>query len=289
MGQVADREAKYMSLIRAGLFLALCVAACGAAPTTQQTTIPNDIPGAYRMALDLSPTPLMLRSDYDSWVADGSDPNADYVLNRFQSVIRTARAAAAMRIGQADLSGDCLDLYLDQGCGVRSGGFLNTDVDASPRLFWQLQSGASGDEGVGMGIVYLAPEPDGRLKPFLWAFEAAEYQPPTIHHPEPDLTLLVARGVSRGSAAAIADLVFVWRDGGWRQLDIYAWDYQDPRFGGLQSFMRSPINYDELMTVTDLWRPDDGHCCPTGGRAMLDFKIEDDRLLLESVRRLGAD
>ena len=38
-----------------------------------------------------------------------------------------------------------------------------------------------------------------------------------------------------------------------------------------------------MVAFTPLWRDGDGHCCGTGGTAILSFGIEGDRLILSDV------
>src|SRR5690349_17926862 len=74
------------------------------------------------------------------------------------------------QLGQA-----CLDLYLDQGCAPVSVGYL-TETPGG-RLYWQIQQGASGADGVGGGIVLLRRDGDG-LRPILQDFRAWRYAAP---------------------------------------------------------------------------------------------------------------
>lgn len=194
--------------------------------------------------------------------------------------------ASALRPSFDELGRACLDLYLDQGCGPASVGFL-TDAPDGGRLYWQIQEGASSTDGVGGGIVILRQAGD-RLEPILQDFQAWRYAAPElVTDGDAETPLLVLRGTSR--AASPMDLVWQWRGGGWRKVDTEAWQDQVPaQADGLTVQSGVRIDYASLRGVTPLWRDRDGACCPTGGWADLRFDLRDGVLHLAEVRRSGA-
>lgn len=238
----------------------------------------------FAEALRTSPTPARLREQHRYWVSDGADPADGNYRERLRAGLAADRKAAALRVDPDALGDACLDLRLDQGCAVEQAGFLH-DAPGGGRLYWQIQQGASAEDGVGGGIVLLRPDGD-RLRPVLWDFEAWRYEAPEWVTDEDGGSLLVLRGLSRGTSGSPMDLLFRWDDTAWRQIDAAAWSDQVPALADglrLQSGVR--IDYRTLRGVSPLWRPRDGGCCPTGGLAELKFEIRDDVLRLVEVDR----
>lgn len=177
----------------------------------------------------------------------------------------------------------CVPIRLDQGCAVDSVGFFN-DVPDGGRLYWQIQQGASGDDGVGGGIVLLR-EDGGRLQPILHHFEAWRYEQPQWRLDEDGVPLLILRGTSRGTSASPMAHVYRWDDTRWRPIDLDQWTDQVPGMAdGLTIQSGVDIDFERMRAVTPLWRERDGHCCPRGGWARLRFEIRDDVLHLTEVR-----
>lgn len=249
-------------------------------------TAPQDPPidTLFAEAVVASPTPARLREDHRFWVEEGSDPADDNYRDRLHAGLATDRKAADLRVDAGALGGDCLDLRLDQGCSVEQVGFIN-DAPGGGRLYWQIQMGASSDDGVGGGIVLLRQDGD-RLRPILWDFAAWRYEPPVWIMDEDGVPLLVVRALSRGASNSPMDLLFRWDDTAWRQVDTDSWWDQVPALADgltVQSGVR--IDYRTLRATTPLWRPRDGGCCPTGGLAELRFEIRDGVLRLSQLDR----
>ena len=79
--------------------------------------------------------------------------------------------------------------------------------------------------------------------------------------------------------------------GGLQELDTTAWleTLQKRAPKGLGAWKGVYIDYKTLTAATPLWKPTDGNCCPTGGRADLTFRITADAVVLDTAKiTLGA-
>lgn len=182
-----------------------------------------------------------------------------------------------------ELGRTCLPIKLDQGCSVSSVGFLN-DSPGGGRLYWQIQQGASAEDGVGGGIVLLREDGAG-LRPVLQAFDAWRYEAPQWAPDEDGVPLLILRATSGGTSASPMDSLYRWDDAGWRPVDTEQWQDQVAGMADgltIQSGVR--IDFERMRAVAPLWRERDGHCCPTGGWASLRFEIRNNILHLTEVR-----
>lgn len=83
-----------------------------------------------------------------------------------------------------------------------------------------------------------------------------------------------------------AESVYAWRDGAWRSLDIESWTRELARRlpEGLEVWKGIFPDYARLTARTPLWRPGDGNCCPTGGRADIALAWRGERLVLRDLR-----
>lgn len=183
------------------------------------------------------------------------------------------------------LDSECLASIL-KGCDVISSGYVGLD-STGLRIAFQTQSGFTDDAGVLQGIVLFEPDGDGwRL--LHAAFEGYGYTPPILSDWESGI-LLYTSGYSGGSGAYNVDLLFEWRDGAWRRIDMNAWlataaDILPP---GLEIW--KGVDYDVqdwfggITADTFLWRSDDGNCCPSGGNATINLAIDNDALVAVDV------
>lgn len=182
-----------------------------------------------------------------------------------------------------ELGRACVPIKLDLGCSVDSVGFFN-DAPGGGRLYWQIQQGASGDDGVGGGIVLLREDGD-RLRPVLHHFEASRYEQPRWRLDEDGVPLLILSGTSGGTSASPMAHLYRWDDARWRPVDLDQWMYQVPGMAdGLTIQSGVEIDFEQMRAVTPLWRDREGHCCPSGGWARLRFEIRNDVLHLTELR-----
>lgn len=202
-----------------------------------------------------------------------------------------AEARAGALPGLDDI---CLHTNLE-GCSVLASGYI--EAEDGPRIAFQTQAGFTRTDGV-MGGVVLFREDGGNWLLFADAFDAYRYDVP--HLVAHEAILLHVPGYTGGTGAYNADLLFVWGDAGasihrqtWRRIDIESWradiDALLPEGLGIWQGVDYDFDdwfYDSLTARTPLWREGDGNCCATGGEALIDFEIVEDRLEVKSVRYL---
>ena len=178
----------------------------------------------------------------------------------------------------------CLGAAL-QGCRVTGAGVAMGE-DGRTRVHWQIQQGFTEADGVRSGIVLLA-EAQGGVRLLGWSFEGQGYEAPRILASEGG-TLLHVRGMAGGTGRANGDLLFRQGPRGWEEIETESWKTALPARlpAGLE--LRQAVTYDfaEMSAEARLARAEDANCCPSGGGAMLDFRIEGQALVLAN---LGLD
>jgi hypothetical protein len=194
--------------------------------------------------------------------------------------IARARAVMPAMDRAAILDDKCLSRWLSTQCGVSATGVLY----GGTMLLWQLQEGASEEDGIGGGAMLWEAQGDAAPRPIGWVFDAATMRPPRFA-PGPGLVWVPGRGIGTGEANA--DALFQKRGNRWVDIDMEDW--QEVAAARLPHGLRiwHGVDYDFLGdgmgAETALWKPDDANCCPTGGRANLSFAIEGDRLVLTGL------
>lgn len=254
---------------------------------------------ALRRARDATPLPLSLARDQADWreshadLPAGLDP-ADDILSRIESL--TAQAERDERIGRTvfrdgapALGRECVATGL-QGCSSSMGGYLALREGG---LQWQVQEGYTDENGIAGGIVFIGDAGAARMgpaAPIAWSFDAARFDAPVLlTGPEFDGEVYIAvPGVRAGSGSGNADVLFRWDLPDTRrlaQIDTWSWrDSLDERLPeGLDIQQGIRFDWPNMMAFTPLWQAGDGHCCGTGGTAILSFEIEGDRLVLSNV------
>ena len=279
------------------VLLSVLILLAVAAPVAAQVPPPPEALGdAYDAAMEASPTPRQLEADQRDWVryreadeygtgAEGDDERIDY-LNRLAA---RDRALGQIVLPNADLPNACIGEAL-KGCSSRAGGWL-TAPDGQ-RLYWQMQDGFTDETGVSGGFVLLGDAGAARMgpiKPIGWAYEGYRYEAPVSLFIDGHLYVAVS-GRMQGTGNGNADVLFRWTPGETRELtQVDNWSWREslaeqlPR--GLEVWKGVDYRYNDegVWAWTLLWREGDGNCCASGGSAMLEFRIEDDRLILHTV------
>jgi len=267
----------------------------GAGPVVGQTPTMEQ---ALRRARDHTPLLLSLAREQAEWLAAHAELPADIdpeddVRARVEAL--TAQADRDARLDRRifrdppTLGRDCVATALE-GCSSRIGGYLALDEAA---LQWQVQDGFTEEDGVSGGVVFIGDAGAARLgptAPVAWSFDAARFDAPVLlAGPEFGGAVYIAvPGVRAGSGAGNADLLFRWDVPDTRrlaQIDTWSWrDDLDERLpAGLGVWQGVRYDWPNMVAFTPLWRDGDGHCCGTGGTAILSFAIEGDRLVLSDV------
>jgi hypothetical protein len=177
------------------------------------------------------------------------------------------------------LERSCLGEVL-RHCRVTATGMAISE-DRRTRILWQTQYGAIEAEGVRGGIVLLA-EQRGGWQLLSWSFEGQGYDAPRLVAQDGGLLLHVR---SLGEGTAHADLLYRQGPTGWAEIETESWWEALPRRLPPGLGIRQAVSYDveQMTAAARLWREDDAECCPTGGGAMLGFRIEDRRLVLADI------
>ena len=269
------------------LIVLLLAPACAGA----QSAAPATVESAYRAALLRSPTPLSLRRDQAEYLRE----RAQTTDAAFRELSDETRLGRLLRAAEVDLQATtaaatleeavagCLDLGAINGCDAGQGGWL-TAPDGQ-RLFWQIQTGSTGEDGITSGIL-LFTEKSGRLEPVAWAWQGSSYSAPVLFDAEGDLYVAVP-GLTFGGRGD-ADLIFRWAPGAEQpltQIDSWSWrDQITEKLPGLNAFGRVRIDYPEMIALTEMFREGDAGCCGTGGHALIGFAIEGDKLVVSDAR-----
>ncbi|MBS7791721.1 hypothetical protein KTR66_17095 [Roseococcus sp. SDR] len=169
-----------------------------------------------------------------------------------------------------------------QACRVTGMGVAMGE-DGHNRVYWQIQEGFTDADGVRSGIVLLA-EARGGVRLLGWSFEGHGYEAPRIISAEGG-PLLHVRGMAGGTGRANGDLLFRPGPRGWDEIETESW--RDALPGRLPAGLelRQAVSYDfsQMTAEARLSRSEDANCCPSGGAAMLDFRIEGQALVLAGV------
>lgn len=98
-------------------------------------------------------------------------------------------------------------------------------------------------------------------------------------------TLLHLPASLSGTGHFNAERLFVWRTGGWHDVDATSWldDLARRLPAGLGAWKGIYPDYARLTATTPLWRAKDANCCPTGGSANLTLGWQGDRIVLKAV------
>ena len=247
---------------------------------------------AFAAALAVSPHPQAVRADQRTWIASVRDKVAapNELLTGYQhrtEELRTQTATwqAIRRSVGATAPDKCLALMDadDAACAVTEAGGL---ADApGGALRYRLQTWRDGERTVGTGVIVL--EGDGtHVRAVTWSADADTYfEAPAILQTSHG-TFLDLPGHVSGTGNISAESLFVFRDGVWREVDIGSWAGQLaarlPK--GLAAWKGVYPDWRAMTAQTPLWREGDGNCCPRGGSATMTLRLEQDRIVLVSLR-----
>lgn len=178
------------------------------------------------------------------------------------------------------LGSTCLATWFDHGCEVPASGILR---DGDVRIVWQLQSGASEENGGGMGVMLWDASAPGAPRPIGWSFEGAWMQSPRYDHQN---HLLWVAGRRAGTGEGNADLLYQKQGDRWVEIELVSWrDDLDKRLPkGLGAWHGVEYDFGGMGADTELWKDSDANCCATGGRATIGFRIEGSSAKLDSLQ-----
>ncbi|HEY1225413.1 MAG TPA: hypothetical protein VGE54_09315 [Brevundimonas sp.] len=265
-----------------------------ATPVMAQVAPPSEeFSRAYEAAMAVSPTSRQLEAEQREWLKyremDEYGQGADGDDERMQDLSRRAardQALARIELSSPDAMAACVGEAL-KGCSSRAAGWLTSP--GGDRLFWQLQDGFTDENGITGGIMLLSAGGMGPVRPVAWAFEGYRYEAPTLLMIDGKM-YVAASGRMQGTGNGNADVIFRWDPNAARpltQVDNWSWrDALAERLpAGLEVWKGVDFRYSDegAWAWTPLWQEGDGNCCASGGDAGLNFRIEDDVLVLDSV------
>jgi len=206
------------------------------------------------------------------------------------AIALTPTAVASQEPGFPSIAAECLPTEL-RNCRVLGAGFLNEDDEGEAFIAWQLQAGFTPELGSLGGFVLYWNGPDGWTE-LDAAFDGWRFAQPQMN----DAGLLHIAGYTGGTGAYNADRLYQWsparedQEAGWQRIDVDSWltDIGEMLPAGLEIW--KGVRYElvdpwhgGMLARTSLWRRDDANCCPTGGDAIIEFEIGDDRLVATDV------
>ncbi|WP_066798705.1 hypothetical protein [Sphingomonas soli] len=230
--------------------------------------------------------------EFRKWLANATDDQgkplsaaarkghiSDQVHTLDKELARAASIAPAAT-AQAILGDKCLAKWLGVDCQVPLSGTLR-DADGT-RILWQLQSGASEEDGLGMGAMLWDASGTGEPRLIGWTFEGVYMEAPRYN---PELQLLWVSGRMMGTGDGNADILYQRRDGKWIEIELESWraDLEKRLPKGLGAWKGVDYDLTSLSAATELWKDSDANCCATGGRATMDFEIEGSSLKLKTI------
>lgn len=205
------------------------------------------------------------------------DAIADY-----DKALKQAQGVREMIKTPSARSQTCMATWLDQGCGVTASGIL-WRKDGQP-VHWQMMDGASGEDGIGAGIVLWAESGHGTAKLIGWSFDGVVYEPPRMTQDG----MIWVPGRVAGTGNGNADLLFRWDDASqsWQDIELESWRDGLPSKlpKGFGIWKGVDYDFEGMGASSKLWRDKDGNCCPSGGEALLEFAITGRSLVLKDVR-----
>lgn len=182
----------------------------------------------------------------------------------------------------ATLETRCLGAVL-RDCRVTAAGVAVSE-DGRRRVLWQQQHGHTEADGLRAGIVLLA-EARGGWRLLGWSFEGFRFDPPRIVGQDGELLLHVV-GRRGNTGTANTDLLFRLERGAWAEVETESWfDALAARLpAGLEPWNAMDLDPQAMAGRQALAREGDANCCPSGGAALLDFRIANRALVLEEVQ-----
>lgn len=203
--------------------------------------------------------------------------------DRIQQLDNEIARAAAIRPGgfTAILGKTCLSRWLSMGCTVPFAGAVR---DGEMTILYQIQTGSSEQDGIGAGVMLWDASAPGAPRLIGWTFEGVEMKVPQLNA---ERGLLWVPGTMVGTGAHNADILYQKRGARWVEIDMESWQEaltaRLPK--GIDAWHGVAYGFtgESMGAETDLWQASDANCCPTAGRANLEFTIEGDRLKLSSL------
>jgi hypothetical protein len=231
-------------------------------------------------------------AQFRAWLASATDEEgrplgaaarAGHVTDQIHTLDKELERARGVtgQASRAEIIGEkCLAKWLSMNCAVPMAGILR-DRDGT-RILWQLQSGASEEDGTGMGAMLWDASSPNPPQLIGWSFEGVYMEVPRY---QAERGLLWVPGSMVGTGSHNADILFQRQGGKWVEIDLGSWqaDLAKRLPKGLGVWHGVDYDLTSLAAQTELWRDEDANCCATGGRANLEFEIVGATLKLKGI------
>jgi hypothetical protein len=187
-------------------------------------------------------------------------------------------------ISGAALANSCLALpayHPGEECDVDA--FKPVEGDASLR--YQRQNYPKHAAYGAVVVLASTPSEADEWQPVVAVFSDTAYFTAPRLIERPDGRLLLIAGTGGGTAQNNASALYRFERGTLQEIDDRTWldslHAKLPR--GLNADHDIFPDYAKMVAETELSRPGDSNCCPTGGRVRLDLAIENDAIVLKNV------
>jgi len=173
-------------------------------------------------------------------------------------------------------------------CKVLTSGVINDHSDGGagePLLAWQTQAGATAageSRGGVVGYEWL----NGAWSVLNASTEAWRYELPVFNEDD----VLHIAGNLPGTGNLNADRVFRRSPiGRWASIDVQSWKSQASDLLPPGLTILKGVDYDlsniwsGMVARTELWRPTDANCCPTGGQAVIRLEFSGDAFVATEI------
>lgn len=183
------------------------------------------------------------------------------------------------------LAGGCIGTAIN-GCTAPSGGYVNGPNGQS--LAWQIQRGSTDNAGVTEGLVLFAVD-GALLRPIGWSFEAVRFEAPTIFEQD-GAVFVAAKGGQAGTGSGNADILFRLDGDHWTEIEVESWKVamDEALSDGLGVWKGVDYVWPEMTAFTSLWRDEDANCCPSGGQAAIDLRVEGTSLRFVALNQING-
>ena len=238
-----------------------------------------------------SPTPVSDRLYQRAWLRDVRDKaiGAASMRQAYDARIAELRQqvaadqAASRELDAATVARSCVRMPdIPAGsCTMQSGTVAGAP---GPALSYQIQTIEAAD-GPNQAVIVFREVSPGRVVPLVWtAMPGGAFEKPRAIAAPPG-PMLYLGGTTGGTGDFPADLLFLWRDGAWRQIDIVSWlDTLAKRLPRGRTANKGIYpDWRTMTATTDLWRPADANCCPSAGSARLGMRLDCDRIVLDTL------
>jgi hypothetical protein len=110
-------------------------------------------------------------------------------------------------------------------------------------------------------------------------------EPRFIRSPQ-GVLLQIPHRSSSTTATADLDNLLIWQGSAWHAVDTQSWmdDLQTRVPEGCSVIRGTLVNFEQMKATNYLWKASDANCCPTCGRFSATLALEEDRLVIKTLK-----